>query len=71
MSASSVRDGRAGIAALALVNVPLTSANVWPAPGVRFNRDLSAEAAAGVLLLATMHAWGRRPPRAAVRWLAA
>ena len=57
-------------AALLLVNVSLTFANVWPTLGVRFNRDLSAEAAAGVLLLVALHAWGRRPPRAAVVWLA-
>ena len=67
---AAVRRGAALCAALLLVNVSLTLANVWPTLGVRFNRDLSAEAAAGVLLLVAMHAWGR-PPRAAARWLAA
>ncbi len=67
---AAVRRVAAPCAALLLVNASLTFANVWPTLGVRFNRDLSAEAAAGVLLLVALHAWGRRPPRAAVRWLA-
>ena len=67
---AAVRRVAAPCAALLLVNVSLTFANVWPTLGVRFNRDLSAEAAAGVLLLVALHAWGRRPPRAAVVWLA-
>lgn len=67
---AAVRRVAAPCAALLLVNVSLTFANVWPTLGVRFNRDLSAEAAAGVLLLVTLHVWGRRPPRAAVGWLA-
>ena len=67
---AAVRRVAAACAALLLVNVSLTFANVWPTLGVRFNRDLSAEAAAGVLLLVALHAWGRRPPRAAVGWLA-
>ena len=67
---AAVRRAAGLCAALLLVNVSLTFANVWPTLGVRFNRDLSAEAAAGVFLLVAMHAWGRRPPRAAVRWLA-
>ena len=67
---AAVRRVAAPCAALLLVNASLTFANVWPTLGVRFNRDLSAEAAAGVLLLVALHAWGRRPPRAAVVWLA-
>ena len=68
---AAVRRAAALCAALLLVNVSLTFANVWPTLGVRFNRDLSAEAAAGVLLLVAIRArWGRLP-RAAVRWLAA
>ena len=67
---AAVRRVAAPCAALLLVNASLTFANVWPTLGVRFNRDLSAEAAAGVLLLVALHAWGRRPPRTAVRWLA-
>ncbi len=66
----AVRRAVAACAALLLVNVSLTFANVWPTLGIRLNRELSVEAAAGVLLLAGLHAWGRRPPRAAVRWLA-
>ena len=67
---AAVRRVAAPCAALLLVNVSLTFANVWPTLGVRFNRDLSAEAAAGVLLLVALHARGRRPPRAAAGWLA-
>ncbi len=67
---AAVRRAAVLCAALLLVNVSLTFANVWPTLGVRFNRDLSAEAAAGVLLLVALHARGRCPPRAAVRWLA-
>ena len=66
---AAVRRAAALCAALLLVNVSLTFANVWPTLGVRFNRDLSVEAAAGVLVLVGMCAWGR-PLRAAVRWLA-
>ena len=66
----AVRHAAAACAALLLVNVSLTFANVWPTLGVRLNRELSIEAAAGVLLLAALQARGRRPPRAAVRCLA-
>ena len=68
---AAVRRAVAVCLALLLVNASLTFANVWPTLGVRFNPDLSAEAAAGVLLLVALHAWGRRPQRAVVRWLAA
>lgn len=67
---AAVRRAAALCAALLLVNVSLTFANVWPTLGVRLNRDLSVEAAAGVFLLVALRAWGRRPPRAAVVWLA-
>ena len=67
---AAVRRAAALCAALVLVNVSLTFANVWPTLAVRFNRDLSVEAAAGVLALVAMRARGR-PLRAAVRWLAA
>ena len=66
----AVRRAAAACAALLLVNVSLTFANVWPTLGIRLNHELSIEAAAGVLLLAALQARGRRPPRAAVRWLA-
>lgn len=67
---AAVRRAAALGAGLVLVNVSLTFANVWPTLGVRFNRDLSAEAAVGVLLLAALRARRRRWPRAAVRGLA-
>lgn len=67
---AAVRRAAALGAALLLVNVSLTFANVWPTLGVRFNRDLSAEAAAAVLLLAVLGARRGRTPRAAVPWLA-
>ena len=67
---AAVRRAAALCAALVLVNVSLTFANVWPTLAVRLNRDLSVEAAAGVLALVAMRARGR-PLRAAVRWLAA
>ena len=66
-----MRRAAALCAALLLVNVSLTFANVWPTLGVRFNRDLSVEAAAAVLLLVALHARRRRrTPAAAGRWLA-
>ena len=67
---AAVRRAAALCAGLVLVNASLTFANVWPTLGVRFSRDLSAEAAAGVLLLAVLRARRTRRPRAAVRWLA-
>ena len=67
---AAVRRAAALGAALLLVNVSLTFANVWPTLGVRFNRDLSAEAAAAVLLLAVLGARRGRTPRAAAPWLA-
>lgn len=67
---AAVRRAAGLCAGLVLVNVSLTFANVWPTLGVRFSRDLSAEAAAAVLLLAALRARCRRMPRAAVRWLA-
>ena len=67
---AAVRRVGALCAALLLVNVSLTFANVWPTLGVRFNGDLSVEAAAGVLVLVAMRVWRRGLPRTAVRCLA-
>ena len=58
------------VAALVLLNVSLTFANIWPTLGIRLNADLSLEAALCVLGLVLVRQWRGRPTRAALRGLA-
>ena len=57
-------------AALALLNVSLTFANVWPTPGVRLTDALSIEAAVCVLALVAARRVFGPPSRAVLRSLA-
>ena len=58
-------------AALVLLNASLTFTNVWPTLGIRFNADLSIEAALCVLGLVLVRRWRGPPSRAVLRWLSA
>jgi Sulfatase len=56
--------------ALLVLNASLTFHNWWPTPAVRWNGELSAEAAAAVLMLVIAFRRSRRPAPRALRWLA-
>lgn len=58
------------VAALVLLNVSLTFTNVWPTLGIRFNADLSIEAALCVFGLVLLRRWRGEPTRVLLRWLA-
>ena len=57
-------------AALMLLNVSLTFANIWPTLGVRLNGDLSVEVALCVLGLVIARQWRDGPFPGTLRWLA-
>src|SRR4051812_43344347 len=56
--------------ALLVLNASLTFHNWWPTPAVRWNGDLSVEAAAAVGMLLIAFSRARRPTRRVLRWLA-
>ena len=65
-------DGRphwASLAAAAVfLNASLTFGNVWPTPAIRWQTQLSAELAAGILLLAWTK-WRRAVPAVSLVWM--
>ena len=70
MASRGVTRALAAAAAIALLNASLSFKNVWPTPAIRWEGELSAELAVGLLLLiAARRLLGAHPH--AIRWLAA